>query len=155
MSSSWSPSDILHLQQAYTQGLSLKALSLRFGRSPTALNKALSRFQIRKPREPKLSTPPRPRPPRQMTLPRPREKIFCRRFNMVSLEQIMDYLNHQGYCAQSRRFLLNKQLHPFYLVNQRPSSPIHLLVLANSLRLQQHLPIFALSEEAKTYYEKR
>lgn len=43
----WSPSEINHLQLAFLHKCSIKTMARDLGRSPTAVNKALSRFGIR------------------------------------------------------------------------------------------------------------
>lgn len=149
--SSWSPTELSQLQLAYTQGVPLKTLAQQLGRSPSALNKALTRFRIRPPRPPKQEpSSPRPSP----FFRHSHVKLRTSRLHLprlISMEQLMLFLNQQGYCAQTRRFLLNQHIYPYYLINQRPSSPVHLLVLANTLRLQQRLPIFSLPHHELKY----
>ena len=49
---SWTADDIEAMKNGFLKGLSIKVIAKELGRSPTALNKALSRFCIRKPRPP-------------------------------------------------------------------------------------------------------
>lgn len=144
-SSSWTHHDLLQLRQGYERKIPLRDLALQLGRSPTAINKALTRFHIRPTRATKKALESK-RVLFFRSTPRGRKKDEPS--VMASLSDMMFYLQAHGYAIQARLFTLNQQACPFYLVNQRPSSPVRILVLANTLRLEQHLPIFRTNDIA-------
>lgn len=151
----WSPSDIETLKNGFLNGMSFKLLSERLGRSTTAVNKALSRFQIR---------PVRTRLKKTDWAQRPRQNLFQRRF--VETEKIkvmraalrrqrpvtitpsflLAYLQSHGYSITMCNHVINAQHGRRYMLNQRPLTLVQLLVKANSIRLDEGKPIFLLEE---------
>lgn len=50
----WTSTEIEQMKQAFLQGEQIKIIAKKLGRTPTALNKALSRFGVRPPRKKNL-----------------------------------------------------------------------------------------------------
>ncbi len=140
----WTPEDIAALKIGFLKGTPLKVLSKQLNRSPTALNKALSRFRIRaRSRFLTTSTLPTLRlaePKRSHRNPSPTQLT-------VGLAEVVNFLCNDGYDISANKFTLNNRCYTQYLLNKKPTTPIRLLVLANTLRLERQLPIFVSNSE--------
>lgn len=134
----WSSQEIETLKYGFLRGTPFKILSQELGRSPSALNKALSRFKIRQ-------------KTRRMTTKTfyrkeiPEKKLKRNFFNSsveTSLEHIIFYLQNHGYAICGKTIVWGDKKITRYFFNQRPISPIRLLIIANSIRLDEKQPIF-------------
>lgn len=165
---SWSAAEIEVLKCGFLERTSFKVLSQRLGRSPSAVNKALARFHIRpeRPKTPKADlkldfSPKQSRPDvlsaqgllraerstRPHVCPRSRPVWPPRKKDgpiPIFLDQLVAYLRRHGYPIEEHSHILGNKRTPFFTLNQRPLTPVQLLVKANTIRLDAKLPIFIL-----------
>lgn len=152
----WSIHEIETLKCGFVNGESFKRLSEKLGRSITAVNKALSRFQIRPARNSlqKKSKQSLHRIPRKTAA-----KIHERRTTPLSSPKLLEitphellfYLRNCGYSITERSHIVNTQPGVRYMLNQRPLTLIQLLVKANGIRLDEGKPIFVLKKEEEEF----
>ena len=152
----WTPSDIEQMKIAFLQGKAIKVIARQLGRTPTALNKALTRFGIRQNRKPKIN-PAYPNWRRywneQISSDHsvddaPSETFLSNRFYLksndprwVPLEKVIGYLEKQGY-----RVSCHQTSSGDYQIDGRIVKAHQLLLLANKLRMEERKPIFMVSE---------
>ncbi len=143
----WSATDISKARSCFFNGLTIKDIARELGRSPSATNKALSRFGIRfeKPRRNYTETPLQPKnkinlPPIAPSFER---KALTRELeNWVSFWRLCEYLSNQNICLyelsapnielEHRRFKVGTQI-----LNAR-----QLLVIANKMRTENNMRAF-------------
>ncbi len=131
----WTEDEIDRLRLDFLRGLPIKAIARSIERTPTAVNKALTRFQIRTPRnlrkdEAKDSS---------------RRKQFFEKDNRIRetipwipFLTVIDWLRNQG--------LIIKRIEDNYHIGRRPYSPTQLLMFANKLRIEQGHEIFLVED---------
>jgi hypothetical protein len=137
----WTQEEIEKMKLNFLKGKSIKTMARELGRTPTALNKALSRFgirhQIRK--IPPTDTCKKiklgtfyPNTERQGSVQRPH-------ILWVNIMKVIDYLSKNGYAVKlcdKGQILLNSKLTPH----------TYLVMLANKLRQQENKPVFMVEE---------
>jgi hypothetical protein len=121
----WSSNDIEVIKFGFLSGIPLKVLAKKVGRTPTALSKALSRFNIREDYIRGLKAPTR-----------------NKRSMRTSVDFIIDFLNNHGYSVYKKTFCIGLRHFCEYFVNQQPVALARLIVIANGIRLEEHRPIF-------------
>jgi hypothetical protein len=145
----WTPGEIRQLASLYDEKLPIKMIAREMARTPTAVNKALSRFQIRPTLEQqgKINHKKIQREQREMEifsaltinykLP---EKANCFNETSSSLGQIVAWLELEGIEVKPFR---NARLPAFrYLVNKKPMTDLQVVLLANKRRLTNGLSRF-------------
>ena len=162
----WTDFEIEQMKTAFLQGKTIKAIARQLGRTPTALNKALSRFGVRQSRKPvKITALPcidwrrylmPENPPasidNDLILIPPASKVKnsflmnrdCLRATdprWVPLSKVIHYLERQGH-----RVKINNAALDDYQIDTKPVKASYLLLLANRLRIEESKPIFMVSE---------
>lgn len=141
----WTPEEINIIKSGFLEGKLVKTIANEIGRTPTAVNKFLSRAGIRT---------------RRWSIPK-REHSVKRGKNFAASKQILNavyknevvtdfravlgFLRSNGYAISKNS---KKTFAPLdnYAINDRPISDVKLLILANRLRCEKHQPIFAVPE---------
>lgn len=151
----WSTNEIELLKCGFLQGIPRKLLSAKLGRSITAVNKALSRFQIR---PVKTRTRKETRPFVQESTKKFKRtyenrgvRLIQQKSIEISVPKLLEYLRLHGYVITVCDHVINAQHGMRYMLNQRPLTLVQLLVKANSIRLDEKQPIFVLPELEKKY----
>ncbi|RZI45699.1 hypothetical protein [Candidatus Finniella inopinata] len=161
----WTDSDIEQMKTAFLQGKTIKDMAKQLGRTPTALNKALSRFGVRRDRKPTKVTAqpcvdwrrylipggqsPNSLDDEAILLPASLKDSFLshRLFlkatepNWVSLKKVITYLERQGHRIQ----ILDADSGD-YKIDNKAAKAGALLLLANRLRIEENKPIFLVKE---------
>ena len=166
---SWTSEDIAFLKKGFEQKDSIKTLAWKLNRTPTALNKALTRFGIRpysgkREREDAQrfsvktfsaldqkdragisefseDSQDSTRNEKSASL---EEQLMDPPREKTSLAQVIDFLKGFGYNIQKKAYCKECSQENLLLLNHKPTSAIHLLVTANVIRLQTQQPIFEL-----------
>ena len=127
----WTEDEIDRLRLDFLRGLSIKAIARIMERTPTAVNKALTRFQIRTPRTIR----------KDETNDSSKRKHFFEKESRIRENipwipflTVIDWLRNQG--------LIIKRIEDEYHIGKRPYSPNQLLMFANKLRIEQGHEIF-------------
>ena len=147
-SKTWTEKEIDILKSGFSQGKLVKTLANELGRSPTAVNKFLSRSGIRtrrwkimkvikaKPEELKYNKTP--------SLEQSKSHVSNKNNTFID---ILNYLKNRGYSISRISSENNNHLSDEkYLVNNKPYSDLKMLLLANRLRTEEHKSIFSVSE---------
>ena len=153
----WTSFDIEQLMKGYLSGTPLKTLAREMNRTPTALNKALTRFGIR-----------RERPKEEKTLwndfgnmkpettPHPMTAIrrFDRKFRKqqkallnewVPMDEILTLLDEHGHCV----YMTESNKDPrrsIYVLDDHKRTALQLVFMANRYRIQQNKAPFYVAE---------
>lgn len=157
--SCWTKEEVDYLKRLFQKGLSLKEMSHHLGRSPSALNKALNRFDIRKQKKtfpvtlkffPKKNvsfssssalskracnsknTPPNSE----------RRSITSQVVHWVSLNDVVDWLNSHYIRVSKYTTASNTAKTINHYIGKVPVTPLQLVMYANNLRLQKKQTIF-------------
>lgn len=141
----WTPEEIDIIKSGFSAGKLVKTIANEIGRTPTAVNKFLSRAGIRT---------------RRWSIPKRAHSAKCGK-NFAASKRILDavytnevvtdfravlgFLRSNGYAISKN---CKKTFAPLdnYAINDRPISDVKLLILANRLRCEKHQPIFAVPE---------
>jgi hypothetical protein len=154
---SWTATDIDELKKGFLTGTPLKELAWKMKRTPTALNKALTRFGIRREREkPEKSlwndfgnskTPTTINPMRAI-------KRFDRRYRKIQKAEttqwvemdkvlsVMDAKGHRVYVAEAHK----DPRQTLYTVDGRKITALQIVFLANRYRISQGKTPFCVEE---------
>ncbi len=145
MKTKWTPKEIDIIKSGFLAGKLVKTIANEIGRTPTAVNKFLSRSGIRT---------------RRWSIPK-RDHTMIRTKNFAASKQMLNavytnevvtdfrevlgFLKSNGYtiCRNSKKTFAPMDN---YAINERPISDVKLLILANRLRCEKHQPIFAVPE---------
>ena len=147
-SKTWTEKEIDILKSGFSQGKLVKTLANELGRSPTAVNKFLSRSGIRT-RRWKIMNVIKAKPEElkyNKTLSLEQSKSHVSNKNNTFID-ILNYLKNRGYSISRISSENNNHLSDEkYLVNNKPYSDLKMLLLANRLRTEEHKSIFSVSE---------
>lgn len=147
-SKTWTKKEIDILKSGFSQGKLVKTLANELGRSPTAVNKFLSRSGIRT-RRWKILKVIKAKPEElkyNKTLSLEQSKSHVSNKNNTFID-ILNYLKNRGYSISRISSENNNHLSDEkYLVNNKPYSDLKMLLLANRLRTEEHKSIFSVSE---------
>lgn len=147
-SKTWTEKEIDILKSGFSQGKLVKTLANELGRSPTAVNKFLSRSGIRT-RRWKIMKVIKAKPEElkyNKTLSLEQSKSHVSNKNNTFID-ILNYLKNRGYSISRISSENNNHLSDEkYLVNNKPYSDLKMLLLANRLRTEEHKSIFSVSE---------
>ncbi len=144
----WTKKEIDILRSGFSEGKLVKTLANEIGRSPSAVNKFLSRSGIRTRRWKIMKVikakPEELRYNKTLSLEQPKPCIHNKNNTFID---ILNYLKNRGYSISK----INPGNNPYfsdekYLVNNKPYSDLKILLLANKLRTEEHKSIFSVSE---------
>ncbi len=162
----WTTFEIEQMKIAFLQGKTIKVMAEQLGRTPTALNKALSRFGVRQSNlkpvkvpapcidwrrylvpenaptsidDDPILIPPTPKVKSSFLMNRDFLRATDPRW--VTLEKVIHYLERQGHRVKTNDAALDD-----YQVDGKPVKASYLLLLANRLRIEESKPIFMVSE---------
>jgi hypothetical protein len=168
----WTSEEIEEMKIAFIQGEKVKGIARKLGRTPTALNKALSRFGVRTPRKNKVIQREAPVDWRRYLLPKgmkceqpillPEENSYQ---SIVSKKRVeKDFLKNRKrlkatdsiWVSFSRIInYLERQGHRItpidselgqFELDRKPVEKGYMLLLANRLRVEEAKPIFLVNE---------
>ena len=152
----WENSEVDTLRISFLQGMSLKGIARVLDKSPGAINKALTRFNIRPPRKPKpvwsiaaLDVAPKPKRNRvkrdvlvslrETSAWQSSKTIYMTSDkHWVHLEEVVAFLLQSG----EQLTVVGHGAHATYYLNKRLMSPADLLIKANQYRSEKRLPPF-------------
>ena len=148
MNQYWTEHEIQQLRTAFLQGKRLKIIAREMGRTPTALNKAISRFGIRPMSRPKKQPNLYLQGTVRATQCRTREQsctvsfppLHKMPYQVTDLEKVLHFLDEQGISVQT----ISLQP-PLFMVQHAPMNARQILLKANQIRTQNNLPIFSIS----------
>ncbi|MDR1208025.1 MAG: hypothetical protein LBJ89_01595 [Holosporales bacterium] len=126
----WSYREIKFIKFGFLSGIPIKILAQQIGRSPSALNKALSRYHIRN----------------NETFGKNKCPVRKKRPMETSMDFVIQFLNSNGYNVCKRPFHVGAKYVCEYFINQQPVAPARLIVIANGLRLEERRSIFLVKE---------
>lgn len=146
----WSANDIKKARSYFLNGLTIKDIAYKLGRTPTAINKALTRFGIRykKPRRqysdmPYSDTPLQPKEEMALILPSFERKALRKELeNWVSFWRVCEYLSTQNVCIYELSPAGIELEQRQFRVENRVLSARQLLMLANKIRTHNNLKAF-------------
>jgi len=131
----WTETEIDQLRLDFLRGLSIKAIARSMDRTPTSVNKALSRFHIRTPRifKQRQSIPENPSNPSKR-----RKHLFDKNSNhslsWTPFSVVLEWLKNQG-----NEVMLSAGQ---YYIGRRPHTAMQVVMFANKMRNEQGLDIF-------------
>ena len=145
MSSRWTSKEIDTIKSGFQAGKLIKVIAEEVGRTPTAVNKFLSRAGIRT-RRWKINKAnvaikkTKDYSANNQTL----NAVFTNEI-ITDFQEIIRYLRQNGYTITP---IDKKIFYPFanYAIDDKPVSDIKLLILANRIRCEKRQPIFAVPE---------
>ncbi|GHS91073.1 hypothetical protein AGMMS49949_00830 [Alphaproteobacteria bacterium] len=155
----WSCQEIESLKNGFLEGTPFKILSQKLGRSPTALNKAVSRFHIRQVMRSNKSILVACTAPISVEAPpcktrRTANALFAQT-RAATIDEIINFLKDNGYDIRKKTVPCGNNVTEHYFVNRWAISATRLLVMANSIRLERKLPIFQIKFVKKRVPKKR
>lgn len=134
-STKWEAKEVESLKIGFLKKVPVKVQARELGRSPSAVNKALTRFNIRQ----------------SMSLSKSFKQYIPYRWGMTkqripacvnSMDDVVFYLRRKGFYVEWDSLVIDGLLNFRFFINARPTTPIRLLVLANMIRLEEKQPIF-------------
>lgn len=150
----WEDQEISQLRSSFLTGTSLKGMAKILNKSPGAVNKALTRFNIRPPSKPKTlwsAVLKEARKPAKASRPSApfvslRDTATWRSSgtkamsikpdkHWVQLREVIEFLQKQGESIS----IAGHEKAALYYMNKRPTSPTQLLVRANQYRSDMRL----------------
>lgn len=150
--SAWTAHDIEELTTCYTKGFPIKKISRILKRSPTALNKAISRFKLHalRPIKQKIQYG-------ENGLPIPTEnqkielsylkRLFkkCMNEEWVDFQVVIDYLLKKGISVQLLG-QFNHEHEPLYAMDNKIVVPAQIMLKANRLRVENNKTPFKVQD---------
>lgn len=143
----WSETEISKAKEYFLGGLDVKNIAKKLGRTPSATNKALTRFRIR-PQPPKRSNPlPRFFCPPEQNLPKPIPRFDKKSLgklldNWVSFWKVCSYLEAQKVCFYEMSPHGVELSERTFLVHNTAYSASQLLLMANKIRVANNQSAF-------------
>ena len=134
----WSQDDIEKLKEEFLKGLPIKLIAKVLGRTPGAVNKALSRFQVRTPRIFKERTH-KDQCLRLAKLAIERERELKSKIHWASLQDVIKWLQED---VGDRVAFSDGCI----LINNRPMTKMQLTMYANKKRLENGFEIFLVED---------
>ena len=132
----WSEKEIEYMREGFLRGESIKKIACGLGRTPGAVNKALSRFHIRTPRIFKERVE---KPLKTASWKVHREKEIRASISWISITDVVSWLMEIGEHVESREG-------NGYLINRCPKTKLQLLMYANQKRLERGDEIFMVED---------
>ncbi len=147
----WSPLEISQAREYFLYGLPIKNIAQKLGRTPSSINKALTRFGIRPSTQrrqsiPKITT--KTKTTKNKLQPPSFDKKILRKHldNWVSFWKVCNYLSAQNICFYEQSphgTALEKRT---FLVNDKIFSSSQLLLMANKIRVENNQSAFLVDE---------
>jgi hypothetical protein len=139
-SKTWKNNEIEILKNKFLEGKSIKEISKEMGRTPTALNKAVSRFGIRQSRSYKPKSTSRNSIDNLFTNS---DKIIFKskvreENKWVDINKVVNYLHKKGIFV-NKNDIDTKDL---YFLDSKPLLASQLVLKANRLRVEENKKIF-------------
>lgn len=141
----WSEIDISKVRSYFIQGLQIKDIAKEMNRTPTAINKALSRFNIRPTLEKMHGVRISYQQKKSYFLKKPSFELSALRNevdNWIGFWKLCDYLEQQKICfyeiTKAGIPLVERQ----FKVGEKTLSAQQLMVVANKIRLENNLRPF-------------
>jgi hypothetical protein len=145
MKNIWSKADVEQLEKYYAAGKRIKIIAQKLHRSPSAVNKAISRYGLIR-RCQRMNFSRRTKffgDTRQLEL----NNSIQRGKKFVDVVTLTRYLESKGYViSKSTDFAKNIfccAKEEIFTVNNVPMTTMNLLLLANKIRIDERQPIFA------------
>lgn len=144
----WNDDEISNLKNQYLSGVPIKIIAKQMNRTPTSINKALSRFGIRKSKEKKASRSAITTYKEMVNVCQnhlPKKTYLATVYNQeewVTLEQVVGYLKKIGINIQK---VFHDGLNELYY-NNKLLSPLQAILLANRHRCQHNLSCFKVGD---------
>ncbi len=145
----WTPQMVEQIRQGFLNGLEIKNMAIAVGKTPCAVNKALSRFGIRR-ADNLLAF--RAKNKQVANVPKQPSKIgidqWFRKFlnaemeKWVAFDEVLRYLNKHNIKVLSLNSSSLKLLNRKFLVGSKQCSPLQILLIANKLRSEQNQRAF-------------
>lgn len=141
----WTPEEINTIKSGFLAGKLVKTIANEIGRTPTAVNKFLSRAGIRTRR---WSIPKREHTVKQVkNFAATKQTLNAVYTNEVvtDFREVLGFLKSNGYTISKNS---KKTFAPMdnYAIDDRPVSDVKLLILANRLRCEKQQPVFSVPE---------
>lgn len=130
----WTKEDIKLLKQYFLKGESIKIIARKLQRTPSALNKALTRFGIRSLKKTRKTKPVSSLSQLFSISKNKKERLSFQETPWVTLHEVIDYLRQKGFWVKSAKGQESKKE---FFINKEPISPLSLLLRANRLRDEQ------------------
>lgn len=136
----WTQEEIEKMKLNFLKGKSIKTMARELGRTPSALNKALSRFGVRHQAR-KIAPVVDCKKNNGLIFPSIKRQECVQRPHIlwVSLMKVIDYLSKSGYAIR----LCEKGN---VVLNSKKTSHTYLIMLANKLRQEENKPVFMVEE---------
>lgn len=141
----WTPQMIEQIRNGFLKGLEIKAIAAFIGKTPGAVNKALSRFGIRRSQQ---VTAFRAKSNRLPNVPKEKSvsgtdkwfRKFLKNENekWVDFDEVIKYLGTQ----KIKVVPLNNQSSTLFLLGVKQYNASQILLVANKLRAEQNLSTF-------------
>ncbi len=141
MRTRWTDEEIDTIKSGFLAGKLVKIIADEVGRSPTAVNKFLSRSGIRQ-RRWTIDKQAKARKVEEFEVSRETlNKVYSDRI-ISNFHDVLEYLKENGISISKNN---KKAFAPMddYAINDKPVSRVKLLLIANRLRRENHLPVFA------------
>ena len=140
----WTPEEIATIKSAFNAGKIVKIIAEEVGRTPSAVNKFLSRSGIRQRRwtidKQKKSKKIKVYEVSRTTL----ERVYKDEYP-TDFSEVLKYLKSQGINVSINDKKAFAPMNDF-AINSIPVSRVKLLLMANRLRVENNLPIFKVPE---------
>jgi hypothetical protein len=142
----WTEEEIAILKLGFTEGKRTKIIAGEIGRSETAVNKFLNRAGMRR-KQPRqlIKTPSLKKPKILKTNNNANKKTHIAEVP-ADIGDVIKYVKSKGHkvlmiSIKNRCYADDEK----YLLNNKPTSAMKLLLLANRLRVEARLPIFSVA----------
>ena len=141
----WSPSEISKAKEYFLNGFAIKDIAQKVGRTPSATNKALTRFGIRafvrrdnKPLKIFCYTKDTHKTPPGFD----RNSLRKQLDNWVSFWKVCSYLGEQKICFYEQSTYGTELTQRTFLVNDKVHSASQMLLMANKIRVENKQSAF-------------
>ncbi|MCE3230306.1 MAG: hypothetical protein K0R76_1062 [Alphaproteobacteria bacterium] len=144
----WTEENIYYLKTAYLEGASLKEIAGQLQRSVSAVNKALERHHLRTHnRMERLPALPRPtvqqiQQKKRLEAQKRQESLRKVKFHWAHLRKCVSFEHVLLWLRTQKIFVTKSTSDVYYEMNGIPNTQHQILLKANVLREQHHLPIF-------------
>ena len=145
MSSRWTSKEIDTIKSSFLAGKLIKVIAEEVGRTPTAVNKFLSRAGIRTRRWKINKSNVSVKKTKDYSVNKQTLNAVFNNEIITDFQEVLRYLRQNGHIITQND---KKIFYPFanYAIDGKPVSDIKLLIIANRIRCEKHQPIFAVPE---------
>ena len=147
----WSPLEINQAREYFLYGLPIKNIAQKLGRSPSSINKALTRFGIRSSTQRRHSLPKttdKTKTRKSKLQPPSFDKKILRKHldNWVSFWKVCNYLSAENICFYEQSPHGTALEQRTFLIKDKIFSSSQLLLLANKIRVENNQSAFLVDE---------